>query len=453
MKHLWLSFQRVDLQTERLQAEQEGRDLAGLIQEFARLDIPELDDPVEYPGRQQEFRRLLDRVASRPFREGFAEREPDDLSEIRDLRPGAPPLPPLPGDPEVLADRVHGAWLGRVCGCLLGKPVEGWRRPRMWGYLRETGRFPLDGYFQATATPEVRERYGVGEDRCFLETVTCMPEDDDTNYTVLNLALLEQHGPGFTSEQVAEFWLSRLPVLHTCTAERVAYRNLVLQLPPPLSATHQNPYREWIGAQIRADLWGYFAAGDPELAAELAWRDARVSHVRNGIYGAMWAAAMIAAAFTGAAPETCIRAGLGQIPAECRLAVGLREVLAWREQGATYDQAVERLHGRWSEERAHDWCHAIPNALAVAVGLLWGERGFGPTLCRAVQACFDTDCNGATAGSVIGALTGAGSVPAEWSGPIRDTLETGVAGFHRVRVSDLAARTAALVARRLRDER
>ncbi len=32
---------------------------------------------------------------------------------------------------------------------------------------------------------------------------------------------------------------------------------------PPETALIRNPYREWIGAQIRADLWGWVSPAQP----------------------------------------------------------------------------------------------------------------------------------------------------------------------------------------------
>ena len=444
LRHIWLYVSKTDLQTERRQCQEEGKDLGELEEEFARVEALDLEDWGNQPAAQE----LLDRTAALPIRPDFPYEEPSDLEGIRALRPAnAPVLPPLRLSDAELRDKAYGAWLGRVSGCLLGKPVEGWRRPRMWGYLKDTGRFPLSTYFSGEAPAEVRQKYDIRGDRPFIERVEFMPEDDDTNYTTTGLAILKKHGPDFTPVDVANFWLNEIPILHTCTAERVAYRNLCLLIPPPASASFRNVYREWIGAQIRADFWGYAAPGDPELAAEFAWRDACVSHVKNGIYGEMWAAAMIAAAFVTDDLPTLIEAGLGQIPERCRFAEDVRAVMGWHREGLSYDEASERIHQKWDETRAHDWCHTISNAMVVVLGLLWGEKRFGDTLTRAVQACFDTDCNGATAGSVVGIIHGAKEVPREWTAPFNDTLATGVTGFHRVRLAEMADETVRLIER------
>jgi len=317
----------------------------------------------------------------------------------------------------------------------------------MWGYLKETGRWPLHDYFSLDAPVHVKERYQVDASRCFIENIEFMPEDDDLNYTIAGLAILQQHGASFTPVDVANFWLSHIPILHTYTAERVAYRNFCLMIPPPRSATFRNPYREWIGAQIRADFYGYVSPGAPARAAEFAWRDACVSHVKNGIYGAMWVAAMIAAAFVTTDIKAIIQAGLSQIPARSRLYASITEVLKWHENGLTYEQAVESLHQRWDENIPHHWCHTISNAMVVAIGLLWGEGDYAKSICRAVQACFDTDCNGATVGSILGVMHGAHALPPRWTAPVRDTLHTGIAGYHIVSISAMARKSVEIVER------
>ena len=57
---------------------------------------------------------------------------------------------------------------------------------------------------------------------------------------------------------------------------------------------------------------------------------------------------------------------------------------------------------------------------------------------------FDTDCNCATAGSVLGMMLGAQNLPEAWTAPLHDTVLSGVDGFGLVCISDMAARTKAL---------
>jgi ADP-ribosylglycohydrolase len=258
------------------------------------------------------------------------------------------------------------------------------------------------------------------------------------DYTIVGLRVLEEHGRAFTPRQVAEFWLRHLPYRRTYTAERVAYRNFVNDVWPPRSAVRRNPYREWIGAQIRADAFGYACPGRPEEAAGLAFKDACISHVKNGIYGEMWAAAMLAAALVADSPAKVLELGLTEVPQNCRLGAAVRQVLAWRREGFSAEQAVEGIEGQYG--RYHR-VHTINNAAIVAMGLLWGEGDFSRTIGLTVAAGLDTDCNGATAGSVCGAIIGARALPEPGRAPREDRLETAVSGMSGLTLSGLASRT------------
>jgi ADP-ribosylglycohydrolase len=440
----WLLVGQGDLAIERQQCTEEGRDLSPVEAEFAALQELDLSDEAS----RQRAEALLDRTQELPLVAGFPCCEPSDLPGIQAQRPPQAALPACALTAEQLGDKALGGWAGRAAGCLLGKPVEGRRRWQIEKYLRAQGRWPLDRYFSLEASEDVARECGfsLAWRALYEEGIECMVEDDDTNYTATGLAIVKQFGPGFTPEDVARFWLGNIPIFHVCTAERVAYKNLVDGIAPPDSGSFRNVYREWIGAQIRADFFGYVNPGNPERAADYAWRDASISHVKNGIYGEMWVAAMLAAAYVTSDVEAVIRAGLGQIPQTCRLTRGIEHILALRETGAGYWEAVDDVCARWNEDRAHDWCHTISNAEIVALALLWGEGDFERTICYSVMPGFDTDCNGATAGSVLGVILGAEALPAKWIAPLNDTLLTGVAGYHRVSLTQMARETVELMA-------
>lgn len=142
-------------------------------------------------------------------------------------------------------------------------------------------------------------------------------------YSILGLLILEKYGPDFTTADVGAYWKDYLP--YACTAEHVALENLKAGVSAEKAGEVNNPYQQWIGADIRSDPWGWACAGNPEKAAEYAWRDAYLSHRRNGIYGEMFFAAAQAAAFSVDSPEEAIRIGLTEIPTECTLA----KVVEW----------------------------------------------------------------------------------------------------------------------------
>jgi ADP-ribosylglycohydrolase len=439
MNQTWLLITRDDLAIELQQLCDEGKDTSSVESEFHKLRPSDVVSDQEFQSAAQ---ALLDKAQELPLVSGYKYVEPNDLREIRDERSDGPRrFCSQSLSEEEAYDRFLGAWLGRCAGCLLGKPVEGWHTDKMWGYLKDMGRYPLSDYFISEVPAEIGEKYKVSQRFGFIDQVNYMPEDDDTNYTVTGLAIVKRHGTSFSSEDIADFWLSNIPLLKTCTAERVAYRNFALTIPPPRSATHRNPYREWIGAQIRGDFFGYAALGNPELAAELAWRDARVSHVKNGIYGEMWVAAVLAAAAFEKDPKSVIQIGLSEIPARSRLYEAISDVISWYDKGLSRDEATSMIHKRWNQYHGHHWCHTISNAQIVAMGLLWSDLDFEQAICGAVQACFDTDCNGATVGSIMGMMMGANRLPERWISPLNDTLETGVSGYHRVSISDLARQT------------
>ncbi|MFE2693368.1 ADP-ribosylglycohydrolase family protein [Streptomyces mirabilis] len=345
-----------------------------------------------------------------------------------------------------LADRVLGGWLGRIAGNMLGKPVEQgdhWTRDRIDRYLRQAAALPLTDYLPEPATDGDAGEFELRPEwrQCVRGRIHGSCRDDDVDYAILGLHLLETHGFGFSTEQVGDLWLLRLPYLQTFTAERAAYRNLANGIKPPLTATYDNPYQEWIGALIRADVYGWTSPGAPRRAASLARRDAVLSHTGNGVYGAMWAAALVSAAFTAPTVRHALDTALTVIPASSRLARTVRRVLTLHETRMTWEDTLTTV----SEETAGlGWIHTIPNAAVLTAGLLYGDGDFTRTITLTVRGGLDTDSNGATAGSVAGILCGAGAIPAQWKNPLEDTVRSAVFGFDGVRISELAARTVVL---------
>ena len=365
--------------------------------------------------------------------------EPDSLTAIRAARPDGPRAVDPQLEAAELLDRIHGGWLGRVAGCVLGKPVEPWG---YWGkirdYLKLANSYPLSNYIPRLEVQPEEYQFGGGGEGTLLGEINGAPEDDDTDYSVLALHMLEAHGLDLTTADVAAEWLDHLAYTRIWTAERATYRNLILGAAPGEAARLLNPEREYIGARIRADVFGLVAPGSPELAADMASRDASLSHTRNGVYSAMFMAACIAWAFVCKDTEEIVRVGLSEIPADCRLARTTQAVLNQYRRTEDWREAYE---GLLPEMAAYPPVHAINNHAWLVLALLYGKGDFESTICTAVQCGFDTDCNGANAGAVLGVMVGAKALPHRWIDPLDDRLRSSVAQFGELRIADLARRT------------
>jgi ADP-ribosylglycohydrolase len=391
----------------------------------------------------------LDRIAEqlRGLRRspGWDYVEPSDGPQIRGALP--PPPEPVSIAVEVLAGRVHGAWLGRCVANTMGKPIEGLRREEVEIYLRAVGQWPQTGFVPLLENlPAGVSHLHESAPHSAAGRFTQVPRDDDLDWTILGLHMIETYGTELTVDDIAREWLDRLPFTQTFTAERAAYRNLLNGLRPPATATRLNPYREWIGALIRADIWGYVFPGDPREAAFHGLRDAQLSHTANGLYGEMWAAALVAQALVADSAPDALTVAVDQIPRTSRLARSQRQLLAVFREGADLDGVMA-----WFEATLghYNWVHTVNNAALIAIGLLWGED-FTTSVGVAVAGGRDTDSNAATVGSVFGALHGVGSIPASLTSQIDGTVSSAVRGFDGVSITELAERTLRQVDRRAR---
>ncbi len=439
------------IRDELIQRREEGCDITGFE---ARITAAGEDEAA--------LSLLYDELMSRPIKESFSYTEPNGYEEIRALSTLNTPAKPIDFASPATADKFEGAWLGRCCGCALGKPFEiapfnsgtpdgkiGPYYIRRW--YEANGEEALSNY--APSHSPIEEEF----DFCRLimplsqrENIKFMETDDDVRYTVLSMLITERLGADFTPWNIGWFWHEYLTYNEVYTAEAAAYLNYVkfclrhpkndaeMEAAIHYIREYRNPYREWIGAQIRIDGYAYAAAGDPELAAKMAYSDAAFSHTKNGIYGAMYCAALIAAAFTEKDPMACIEAGLAQIPTTSRLYEAVKQTITITEKAASLEKLHEAL---WAAFGAYSPVHTINNAAACTASFLFSEGDFDTAIRAAVGSGWDSDCNGATVGSMAGALVGASGIPEKWKAPLHDTLYSNIPDFHPVAISACAKRS------------
>lgn len=407
-----------------------------LILEYARLKHEERGEGIQelLSTLSQTMEQVCEAMSALPVDPAIAQREPDGLEAIRALRPSGPRKLDLPaGD---LRDKLEGAFLARMAGCTLGVPFENQPVEVMENWARYIGDpFPPTRYWSKVKQP-YEIRYGVSDMLEYtLDRIHEVPVDDDVTYTLLGLLIAEEFGVDFTMADVGAAWKKYLPC--ACTAEDVALKNLKAGIDASAAAEHGNPYCQWIGALIRSDPYAYMAPAYPEKAAELAYRDAFLSHRRNGIYGAMFFAAAQSAAFAVDSSRAALEIGLTEIPAGCALAKDLRWALDIGDSIRDYREARKVVDDRFSGMSP---VHTNNNACLTVFGLLIGGNDMTRVISETVAMGLDNDCTTATAGSIVGAIVGKRNIPSHWYERFNNRVRTYLNGQGAFAIDDIISR-------------
>lgn len=353
--------------------------------------------------------------------------EPNSLEEIKRLRPEGPRRlsTSLPYD---YGNRLRGAFNGRMAGCTLGAALEfrSVEEMEQWAeYCND--KYPLENYWSKIHTPYA-PHYIVGQKIDLTQGhMDAVPPDDDTIYTLLGLLTLEKYGLDFTLDDMSNIWKTYLPLggeamdgTRGCWwGERIMQKNLLCGVSFPEAGLNQNPNLQNIAAWTRADAYGYVVPGWPEKAAELAYKDAYTNHRRNGIYGSMFMAATISAAFVVNDPIDAIKTGLTEIPNNCLFAEGIRWALDNIEKYHNYKEASDLV---WSVYDGMFNGSALTNALHVVMGLVIAQKDFTKAIGETIAMSGDNDCTGATAGSILGAVIGLDHIPDQWIRPFQGRM-------------------------------
>ncbi|MCK8060276.1 MULTISPECIES: ADP-ribosylglycohydrolase family protein [unclassified Fusibacter] len=412
--------------------------LGNLIRDYSTLKVEEGAQGVAeiLSGLDESLIKCLEKLKNLEGSKALALEEPNSLEEIRKLRPHGPRRMPQKLSKVEFLDKLKGGFYSRLAGCTLGAPVEFWSVDDMknWAdYCAEP--FPPVDYWSKTKHPN-EIRYTKGDFVEYTkENLDKVPVDDDIAYTLLGLMVMEKYGLDFTTEDVAEAWKVYLPMAYT--AELITLDHLKEGISVHEACEKDNPYSQWIGADIRIDSYGYVTPGNPEKAAELAYRDAILSHRRNGVYGAMFFAAAIAAAFVSEDTIDAIEIGLTEIPQNCLLAQDIKWALQVREQVKDYKDARSLVDQRF-EGMSH--AHTNNNACLTIFGLHIGGSDIGKVIAETVAMGMDNDCTAATAGSIAGIVYGVKNLGEHWYLPFNDTIDTYLNGINEFKISDVLER-------------
>lgn len=317
-------------------------------------------------------------------------------------------------------DKVYGCYVGKNIGGTLGAPFECFR--------------------------------GVYDVGFFMQDVSSPVPNDDVDLQLVWLSAVEHEGKNIDSHVLARYWENYVSAV--ISEYGTGKNNYQMGIVPPLSGHLRNENRNSNGAWIRTEIWACLTAGNPALAANYAYYDACVDHSGEGIYAAVFTAAVQSAAFFQSDVNKLVEIGLSYLPEKCGVRNAVNVVLRSYEEGDDWKTARKKLliaepssfgeiGGPWQgteQVPASNKCPKqvkdadIPSAVhgydapasigIILIGWLWGRGDFGKSICIATNCGEDTDCTAGTLGAILGIISGANAIPDKWKNGCSDKIAT-----------------------------
>lgn len=283
-----------------------------------------------------------------------------------------------------------GCWMGKNCGGTLGGPLE-----QVYGQPEI-----LDVWWY----PKLQEG-GI--------------PNDDLELQLVWLKALEEVGPGLTAADLSRYWLNH--IVYNFDEYGLNKTNLRLGLMPPVSGRFNNWFVDCMGCPIRSEIWACIAPGYPRIAARYAYEDAICDHAGGeSVYGELFNTAVESAAFVVGDRDQLLNIGLSYVPEGSKTALAIRTAIAAHQAGVDWKEARNRVIAATPSHVAQ---YSPINMGFQIVGWLYGED-FGDALCKTVNCGYDTDCTGATVGSILGIILGAAKLPSKWTEPLGLPIST-----------------------------
>lgn len=306
----------------------------------------------------------------------------------------------------VLQDKIKGGWAGQTIGCTFGGPTE----------FRYSGM---------TINDSIKIEWPDGRIKWYYDNEPGLYDDVYMDLTFVNVFEKEGLDVPISSFEKA-FSTAEYPLWH---ANQQARYNIQQGIKSPDSGFWKNnPHADDIDFQIEADYAGLMAPGMPNSAIGFTDGIGHMMNYGDGWYGGVYVATMYSLAFVSDDIEYIVTEALKAIPQESRYYRCMSDIIKWHKK---YPEAWELTWALCQKYYSFDiGCpdgvykpfniDAVVNSAYILIGLLYGDKDFGKTIEIAARCGYDSDCNPASAGGILGTILGYDNIPEYWKKNLRE---------------------------------